>query len=154
MSQPAADFDPFATAPEPEPEPAQPLASLIRAYFAPEPDHPLAGEEMDAYYQSLDELHEEITERLAGKEGRIMDAAFRLLPSTEAEALALRTMFNRLHRLMLEQPFKMGYQISPGGILNAYREGDVSFEDAAAHLERMIAEGPDPDRDDLNPYLP
>ena len=77
MSQPAADLDPFATAPEPEPEPAQPLASLIRCYFGPKPSF-YYQEEEDAYYQSLDELHEEITERLAGKEGRIMDAAPRL----------------------------------------------------------------------------
>ena len=31
---------------------------------------------------------------------------------------------------------KVGYQLSPGGILNAYREGDLNFEEACRELER------------------
>ena len=89
MSQPIVDFDPFATAPEPEPEPVQPLASLIRAYFAPD-----SAEEADAYYEYLDELHEEITERLAGREGRIMDAAPRLLDACREADAVLRELYD------------------------------------------------------------
>lgn len=33
---------------------------------------------------------------------------------------------------------KIGFQISPGGILNAYREGDVNFKEACGHIEWLI----------------
>ena len=92
MSQPAADFDPFAGAPEPESKPVDPLASLIRCYFGPKPSF-YYQEEEDAYYQSLDELHEEITERLAGREGRIMDAAPRLLDACREAEAVLREVY-------------------------------------------------------------
>ena len=32
------------------------------------------------------------------------------------------------------KPNKRGFQASPGGILNAYREGDITFEGAIEHL--------------------
>ena len=31
---------------------------------------------------------------------------------------------------------KIGYSASPGGILNAYREGDLTFKQAVKELER------------------
>lgn len=34
------------------------------------------------------------------------------------------------------KPQKLGYQCSPGGILNAYREGDITFNKAVKELER------------------
>ena len=34
------------------------------------------------------------------------------------------------------QKLKTGYQLSPGGILNAYREGDLKFQEAVKALER------------------
>ena len=37
------------------------------------------------------------------------------------------------------EELKCGFQISHGGILNAYREGDVGFEDAIKHLEGLGA---------------
>jgi hypothetical protein len=48
-----------------------------------------------------------------------------------------RQDLNKLHRELQNKPeeAKMGYQLSVGGILNAYREGDISFEDAYNLLE-------------------
>jgi hypothetical protein len=34
-----------------------------------------------------------------------------------------------------KKPKKIGYQSSPGDILNAYREGDITFEEAVKELE-------------------
>ena len=34
------------------------------------------------------------------------------------------------------KPQKLGYQCSPGGILNAYREGDITINKAVKELER------------------
>ena len=48
-----------------------------------------------------------------------------------------REEINRLLRELQLKPIeaKRGYQLSVGGILNAYREGDISFEDACNLLE-------------------
>jgi len=48
-----------------------------------------------------------------------------------------REAINHLIRELQAKPAKymMGYQISPGGILNAYREGDITFDDACKLLE-------------------
>jgi len=47
------------------------------------------------------------------------------------------TAVNELHGVLQEKPDdkKLPFQRSPGGILNAYREGDLSFDDAVMHLE-------------------
>lgn len=41
---------------------------------------------------------------------------------------------NEIHRELQSKPRKKGFQLSPGGILNAYREGDLSFNDACNML--------------------
>ncbi len=38
----------------------------------------------------------------------------------------------------LHPKLKLGYKVSPGGILNAYREGDLTFNEAVAELKGMI----------------
>ncbi|MDD5217889.1 MAG: hypothetical protein PHS88_07275 [Candidatus Omnitrophica bacterium] len=50
---------------------------------------------------------------------------------------ALTVALNELHSLLQQKPRreKCGFQGSPGGILNAYREGDVTFEQAVRHLK-------------------
>ena len=50
---------------------------------------------------------------------------------------ALVTAVSELHGVLQEKPDdkKLPFQRSPGGILNAYREGDLSFDDAVMHLE-------------------
>lgn len=49
---------------------------------------------------------------------------------------AMRREMNDLHKRISQKPDseKMGFAVCPGGILNAYREGDVSFNDAVAAL--------------------
>ena len=45
----------------------------------------------------------------------------------------VRALITRLRR----RPQKLGFiQCSPGGILNAYREGDITFNRAVKELER------------------
>lgn len=48
-----------------------------------------------------------------------------------------REQLNKLHKELLLKPKeeKMGFSISPGGILNAYREADVSFKHAVESLD-------------------
>lgn len=48
-----------------------------------------------------------------------------------------REELNKLHKELQQKPMEamMGYSLSAGGILNAYREGDISFEDACNLLE-------------------
>lgn len=48
---------------------------------------------------------------------------------------------NELHRELQGKPdaFKLGYIEDPGGILNAYREGDISFEDAVEAIDGWSA---------------
>jgi hypothetical protein len=49
----------------------------------------------------------------------------------------LRRQVNRLHGKLQRQPkcFKFGFHLSPGGVLNAYCEGDLSFADAVSYLQ-------------------
>lgn len=51
---------------------------------------------------------------------------------------ALVVAVNELHSIVQRKPRdeKGPFQLSPGGILNAYREGDVTFKQAVKHLER------------------
>jgi hypothetical protein len=53
------------------------------------------------------------------------------------------TMADEVHELIVrlrQKPEKRGYQLSPGGILNAYREGDITFEEAVANIEARSRE--------------
>lgn len=49
-----------------------------------------------------------------------------------------RSLINELHRQLSEKPEseKKGYALHPGGILNAYREADVTFKEALDALQR------------------
>jgi hypothetical protein len=49
-----------------------------------------------------------------------------------------RSLINELHRQLQEKPDseKQGYSLHPGGILNAYREADISFQEALDALQR------------------
>ncbi len=55
----------------------------------------------------------------------------------ERDWKALVAAVNELHALVQRKPRseRNGFQLSPGGILNAYREGDVTFKQAVKHLE-------------------
>lgn len=59
----------------------------------------------------------------------------------------MRNEINNLHKKLLQKPAseRMGYPLVAGGILNAYREGDVSFDDAIEQLKewafRFVEEG-------------
>lgn len=46
---------------------------------------------------------------------------------------------NDLHGMLAEKPrqLRIGYQCSPGGILNAYREGDLTFNEAVKEIEQL-----------------
>lgn len=46
---------------------------------------------------------------------------------------------NKLHQELQNKPDseKKGYALHPGAILNAYREGDISFEEALDALQRI-----------------
>lgn len=52
--------------------------------------------------------------------------------------ISLVKQINDLHQKLQDKPEKdkLGYQISVGGILNAYREGDLSF-DATCNLLKI-----------------
>ena len=47
---------------------------------------------------------------------------------------------NQMRKWLDEKPdeYKIGYQCSTGGILNAFREGDLNFDEARAELDRLI----------------
>lgn len=47
---------------------------------------------------------------------------------------------NNIRQALNSKPLnqKIGYQISPGGILNAYREGDINFKEACKRIEELI----------------
>lgn len=49
----------------------------------------------------------------------------------------IRNELNRLHTILSHAPKeqKYGYQLSVSGILNAYREGDIAFDNAVRLLE-------------------
>ena len=51
----------------------------------------------------------------------------------------LRANLNAIHNEIQNAPneFKMGFQVSPGGILNAYREGDIDFKTAIKYLKEV-----------------
>ena len=46
---------------------------------------------------------------------------------------------NKLHTELQQKPEaeKKGYSRHPGGVLNAYREGDLSFDEAVQELQRV-----------------
>jgi len=54
----------------------------------------------------------------------------------------LRDQLNVIHKQLQESPneLKCGYQICFGGILNAYREGDVSFTKAIEQFNGILRE--------------
>lgn len=54
---------------------------------------------------------------------------------------ALVEQANDISSLLRRKPqrHKIGYQCSPSGILNAYREGDLTFKQAVRELERWKA---------------
>ena len=64
-----------------------------------------------------------------------------LTPDNTWEGMRLRV--NALHMKLQEKPLseKLGYSNSPGGILNAYREGDIPWGAAIAQLNDLINEG-------------
>ena len=49
---------------------------------------------------------------------------------------------NLIRKILNEKPqeLKIGYSVSPGGILNAYREGDLSFDEAVSKLKQIQLE--------------
>lgn len=51
---------------------------------------------------------------------------------------ALVVALNELHSVVQRKPRskKIGFALNPGGILNAYREGDLTFNQAVKHLVR------------------
>lgn len=59
---------------------------------------------------------------------------------------AMRTEINDLHKNLAQNPDseKMGFSLSPGGILNAYRECDISFDRAVELLEELHTPAPSP----------
>ena len=64
-----------------------------------------------------------------------------LTPENTWEGMRLR--INTLHMALQEKPLseKLGYALCPEGILNAYREADISSEAAVAQLKDLIQEG-------------
>ncbi len=52
---------------------------------------------------------------------------------------SLRIKLNEIFRELQSMPedYKMGYYHSIPSVLNAYREGDISFEDATKLLETL-----------------
>lgn len=58
-------------------------------------------------------------------------------PRTDWDQMAIE--MNALVARLQKKPkeARRGFQLSPGGILNAYREGDVSFKKAVALLKRL-----------------
>lgn len=52
----------------------------------------------------------------------------------------MRNEINNLHKKLSQKPNneKMGYSISIGGVLNAYREGDISFDRAKEVLTGLV----------------
>lgn len=56
----------------------------------------------------------------------------------------MRNQLNGLHKKLQQKPDseKMGYAVCPGGILNAYREGDITFSNAVESLnEWALSQG-------------
>jgi hypothetical protein len=55
----------------------------------------------------------------------------------------LTEALNFLHSELQRKPrhIRSPYQLSPGGILNAYREGDISFKRAVKDLESWKKRG-------------
>ncbi|MFA6406740.1 MAG: hypothetical protein WCW34_04455 [Patescibacteria group bacterium] len=55
----------------------------------------------------------------------------------ERDWKALVNAVNELHALVQHKPRneRVPFQLSPGGILNAYREGDLTFKQAIKHLK-------------------
>ncbi len=49
----------------------------------------------------------------------------------------MRNQLNELHKKLQQKPDseKMGYAVCPGGILNAYRECDITFQQAVRAIE-------------------
>jgi hypothetical protein len=58
---------------------------------------------------------------------------------------AIREEINRLHGIMEAAPseVKMGYSVSYGGVLNAYREGDITFARAQEVLADIASRSSD-----------
>ena len=52
----------------------------------------------------------------------------------------LRNRLNNIHTELSEKPeeYKMPYSLTIGGILNAYREGDVSFKNAVNDIKSAV----------------
>lgn len=55
---------------------------------------------------------------------------------TEQDVDAAREALNHLRSLIHQSDHTIGYRMSPGGIMNAYREGDIGFEEAIARLRQ------------------
>lgn len=58
------------------------------------------------------------------------------MPRTKEDWEALVTAVNELHSIIQRKPkrFRRALQLTPDGILNAYREGDISFDKAVHEL--------------------
>jgi hypothetical protein len=63
-------------------------------------------------------------------------------PRSDEDWRALVKLATALRRVLNEKPvhLKIGHADSPGGVLNAYREGDLSFDEAAAALTGRTAD--------------
>lgn len=64
----------------------------------------------------------------------------RLDDEIDSLLLAIKVMTDRLRDLKSANPeLRCGYYLEPGSILNAYREGDLSFEAAKEALNSLRA---------------
>ncbi len=50
----------------------------------------------------------------------------------------IRSSMAEVRELKQKHEFELGYRVSPEGILNAYREGDLAFNEAVSELKRLI----------------
>jgi hypothetical protein len=67
-----------------------------------------------------------------------MENCTRTLPATHAEWNELMNEVNELARVLRNKPaaLKIGHSMHPGSILNAYREGDLNFDESVTALSK------------------
>lgn len=60
------------------------------------------------------------------------------MPRKERDWNVLVAALNELHSIVERKPkhLRLGFRFSPAGILNAYREGDLTFNQSVQQLER------------------
>lgn len=59
----------------------------------------------------------------------------------DAKLLVIANLICEVRQLKEQYPeHRLGFQLSGGGILNAYREGDVSFDEAVRRISELQPE--------------